>query len=93
MGIDIDEVLRLNNPNIIDIRENYLYNMGHLLESVNITYGLLNEMHYNYLDQNETYYLYCSEGRKSKILADKLNSLGYNCINIRQGYNYFKNIL
>ena len=34
--ITIDELLSLNNPNIIDIRDNYSYNLGHIKNAKNI---------------------------------------------------------
>ena len=42
---------------------------------------------------NKTYYIYCSYGRLSKILANKLNNLGYHVYSVDEGYNSFKNIL
>lgn len=93
MGISINELLQMSNVNIIDLRDNFSYNMGHIIGSRNITYELLSQMHYNYLDKTKIYYFYCSEGKKSKVLAQKLNLLGYQCVNVNEGYNYFKNML
>ena len=36
--ISISNLLKLSNPNIIDIRDNYTYNMGHLPNAKNIPY-------------------------------------------------------
>lgn len=85
--------MKINSPNIIDIRENYLYNMGHIINSKNISYSILDKLYYKYLDKDKTYYLYCSGGHNSKKLASKLNDLGYHVYSINEGYNSFKNIL
>ena len=34
--ISISNLLKLSNPNIIDIRDNYTYNMGHIPNAKNI---------------------------------------------------------
>ena len=93
MNISINDLLKIENANIIDIRENYLYMLGHIKGSVNISEILLSELYDNYLDKNKTYYIYCSYGRLSKILANKLNNLGYHVYGVDEGYNSFKNIL
>ena len=93
MNISINDLLKIENANIIDIRENYLYMLGHIKGSVNISEILLSELYDNYLDKNKTYYIYCSYGRLSKILANKLNNLVYHVYSIDEGYNSFKNIL
>ena len=36
--ISIKDLLILQNPNIIDIRDNYNYSQGHIKESINIPY-------------------------------------------------------
>ena len=88
-----NDLLKIENANIIDIRENYLYMLGHIKGSVNISEILLSELYDNYLDKNKTYYIYCSYGRLSKILANKLNNLGYHVYSVDEGYNSFKNML
>ena len=40
MSISINDLLKIENANIIDIRENYLYMLGHVRGSVNIS-GIL----------------------------------------------------
>jgi len=93
MSISYNELLNLSNVNIIDIRDNYSYNMGHLLGSINIPYEVLSLLYYKYLDKDDIYYIYCSEGMKSMNLSQKLNMLGYKCYSIEGGYNSFKNRL
>ena len=37
-GISIHELMKLYKPNIIDIRDNYSYNAGHIPNALNIPY-------------------------------------------------------
>ena len=45
--------------NIIDIRDNYSYNQGHLKNARNIPYYSLLSNYSIYLNKHEEYYLYC----------------------------------
>ena len=74
------------NPNVIDIRENYLYVRGHFPNAKNIPARMLKTMPDKYLDKMQTYYLICESGFKSKVLAEKLNTLGYHVYSVKDGY-------
>ena len=87
--ISIKEVL--NKDNIIDIRDNYSYNEGHIPNAKNIPYYSLLSNHSIYLNKKEKYYLYCNYGIQSMEISNKLNLLGYNTYYIKEGYLYFKN--
>ena len=89
MEIDIDTVKSLlgTNPNIIDIRENYLYSRGHFPSAINIPARILKTMPEKYLEKSKTYYLICESGFHSKLLAERLNALGYSVYSIKDGYN------
>jgi len=91
-SINIRELIRLNNPNIIDIRNNYYYNQGHIHGSINIPYYDLLTNHRYYLNKYNTYYLYCDTGDQSLEVSKKLQSFGYNTINILGGYEEYLNI-
>lgn len=73
--------------NIIDIRDNYIYKMGNIPSSKNIPANFLITSPSNYLDKNDTYYIYCSFGMQSNKVCYKLSNLGYNVINVIGGYN------
>ena len=89
MEITVSELLKITNPNIIDIRDNYSYNLGHIVGAVNIeALELLNNPN-KYLNKSEVYYIYCDSGNRSKSLVNKLNSMGYNTVNIIGGYNNY----
>lgn len=73
--------------NIIDIRDNKSYNLGHVKNAINIPKDeLLNNYSY-LLDKNKKYYIYCYTGYNSKIVCEILKIYGYNVSNIIDGYN------
>jgi rhodanese-related sulfurtransferase len=87
--ISIDNVMNLDNPIIVDIRDNYSYNISHIKNAINIPYyNLLNNFSH-YLSKDKVYYLYCSEGKQSYEISKRLNSFGYNTMSIAGGFISF----
>ena len=93
MGISITELKsKLNSSdkmNIIDIRDNFSFNMGHIPGALNIPRNILVMDHKRYLSLDKTYYIYCQSGNSSSRAVNDLNYLGYNTINIDGGYNQY----
>ena len=89
--ISINYLLKLNNPKIIDIRDNYTYNSGHLKNATNIPYYSLLSNYSIYLNKKDTYYLYCDYGKQSMEISNRLNLFGYNTFYVKEGYLDFKN--
>lgn len=88
-SINIEELLKKNNINVIDIRNNSKYNSGHIPGAINIPEINLSLNPSKYLNKNNIYYLYCEHGSRASMLVNLLNSMGYNCVNINGGYyNY-----
>ena len=88
--IKIESIINnLNNINIIDIRDNDVYNMGCIPNSRNIPMKFLLINPDYYLDKNSTYYIYCNRGFNSKRACEILTTLGYNVINIIGGYEEY----
>ena len=85
-NITVDELLKIQPDNIIDIRTIEKYNDNHIPNSYNIPYNKLITNPENYLDKDKTYYIYCQRGVTSKRLCILLNKKGYNLINIIGGY-------
>lgn len=75
--------------NIIDIRTNYEYIQGRIPTAQNIDKLVLLRMPEKYLDKTKTYYIYCQSGHSSERLVERLNTLGYNTVNIIGGYNNY----
>ena len=72
--------------NIIDIRSSDKYNINHIPGAINIEYLELLSNPSSYLNKNDTYYLYCTSGIRSKKATELLSILGYRVINVKDGY-------
>ena len=84
--ISVGELLRLDNPIIIDIRSTYSYNLGHIRGAVSVPYYNLLNNYSHYLSKYNRYYLYCDMGDQSLEIVLRLNSFGYDTISIIGGY-------
>lgn len=92
MEISFNELFKLKNPIIIDIRSIEKYNDNHIPGAININYNLLISNPSKYLDKNTSYYIYCQRGITSKKVTDVLRTIGYNVYSISGGYeNYILN--
>lgn len=88
--ISIEELKMIKNPTIVDIRDNYSYNISHIKNAINIPYYNLLNNYSHYLNKNITYYLYCDEGMQSMEISKRLNSFGYNTKSIIGGLSVLK---
>lgn len=89
MGVSLEEVLSLDNPIIVDIRDYYSYSLGHIPKSINIAYYNLLANYSHYLNKDDIYYLYCDYGKQSEEISERLNYFGYNTYNIIGGYEKY----
>ena len=89
-SISISELKKISNPIIIDIRDNYSYNISHIKNAINIPYYNLLNNYSHYLNKNNIYYLYCDEGKQSNEISKRLNSFGYNIKSIEGGFKGIK---
>ena len=85
-SINIVDLLNLHNPIIVDIRNSYYYNMGHIKGSINIPYYNLLNNYSHYFSKYNTYYIYCDSGEQSMEIALRLNKFGYDIVSINGGY-------
>lgn len=72
--------------NIIDIRDSYSYNLEHVYNAINIPMNELLSNVNKYLNKNEKYYIYCKSGIRSKKTCDLLSTLGYDVVNVLDGF-------
>lgn len=86
MSISIEELLKKDNINIIDIRSIEKYNDKHINGAKNIPMVLLLKDPSKYLGFDKTYYIYCQKGINSIKVCRELNKKGYKVINIIGGY-------
>lgn len=77
---------------IIDIRDNYQYNLGNIPTSKNIPKNFLLMNSDLYLNMTDTYYIYCEYGDTSSRVCERLRRKGYNVVNVIGGYNEYKRI-
>ncbi len=82
---ELEELLKYKKINLIDIRDSYQYNRGHIKGSKNIPMYKLMIDEKKYLNKDSKYYLICQTGQKSAILCNFLNALGYQVINVEDG--------
>ncbi len=89
-GITASEVKgMIGRINLIDIRDNYLYNLGSIPTAKNVPINFLLSNPDMYIDKNSTYYIYCSYGMQSAKVCNILNNKGYKVINLLGGYNEY----
>ncbi len=72
--------------NVIDIREEEEYDLDHFYGAKNIPMNELLNNHNLYLNKNEKYYIYCTSGYRSNKTCNILKVLGYNVINVKDGF-------
>lgn len=89
LDISFDELFKIFNPNLIDIRSLEKYNDNHIPGAININYSSLINEPSRYLNRSSVYYIYCQKGITSKKAANILRSYGYNVINIIGGYEAY----
>ena len=86
MEITVSDFLKLNNPNVIDIRIPQKFNDNHIPRALNINANQLMDNPEKFLNRNLTYYIYCQKGTSSRTLAKVLRVKGYQVFNIIGGY-------
>lgn len=86
-SISIDEFEQLSKKekiSIIDVREGYEYQMGHVPNAVNLPLSELGTEELT-LDKNQEHYIICQSGSRSAGACQYLSSLGYQVTNIMGG--------
>ena len=86
MDISVNDFMKINNPNVIDIRIPQKFNDNHIPGAMNINASMLLNNPEKFLNPNLTYYIYCQKGTSSRTLAQVLRVKGYNVFNIMGGY-------
>ncbi len=90
--ISVYGLMEIDNAIIIDIRNFYYYNLGHIKGAISIpSYNLLNN-HNHYLNKVNRYYMYCDTGEQSLELVRRLNLFGYDTVSVIGGYDEYKRV-
>lgn len=87
---DLIDVMKKTNINLIDIRDSYIYSSGTIKTAKNIPFNFLLTNPNDYLNKNETYYIFCNSGNNSSRLCRTLANQGYRVVNIVDGYQGYK---
>jgi len=77
----------IGKVNIIDIRKNFVFNLGNIPGSKNVPMAFLMSDPGKYLKKEEEYYIYCMQGFESIKVCDKLVKKGYKVVNVLGGYH------
>lgn len=85
-SISVNELKKLTNINLIDIRSIEKYNNGHIMNSINIPFEQLLIQPNKYLTRDNKYYIYCQKGIQSRKLCQILLNNRYRVVNVSGGY-------
>lgn len=89
-NITMEEVLKLDGINIIDVREVEEFKGGSIPGAKNIPMTGLIMNPNTFLDKEQTYYILCQVGGRSMQTCISLEDKGYKVINIEGGYLSYK---
>lgn len=71
-----------NMGKLISLESREIFNINHVIGSINIPYEELLYNREKYLNKNDTYYLYCNKGHKSTRAVNILSAYGYKVIKV-----------
>jgi rhodanese-related sulfurtransferase len=81
---EVEELLKNDQPNIIDVREDDEVAAGKIPTAKHIPLGSI-ESRMNELDKSKEYIMVCRSGGRSGRAAQLLESQGFNVINMSVG--------
>lgn len=85
--INASELKELKGIIVIDVRERYEYQEGHVPGSIHIPLTALISNPEDYLVKNKKYYIMCQTGVRSRQACDILSRLGYQVVQVLGGYS------
>lgn len=85
--IGIDEVAAKQEAGftVLDVREAYEYEQGHIPEAENKPLSLLQSDDFEGLQKDAKYVVICQSGNRSKEASELLQEEGYEFVNVAQG--------
>ncbi len=92
-SIKISEVDNQNAPMLIDVRSKNEYQNGHIPRAKNIVMDTLLADPSKYLKKDQTYYIVCQSGMRSKRTVKALIKEGYDVVNVSGGTMSYQNQL
>lgn len=83
-------MMNRENVYILDVREEYEYNSGHIENAYNIPVSEINKIKKNEIPLDAVVIVYCQSGNRSKKAAEMLLDLGYKNIYDMGGVNLWE---
>ena len=92
LASQLQEALKEQPLNIIDVRERVEFAMGHIPTAVNLP---LSEFvsGYQALDKDKTYHIICQSGARSEQACFFLDDQGYKVVNVDGGTSAWPGVL
>lgn len=84
-SIDINEIKNLDKKMVIDVRTKQEYSMNKVSGVRNVEMSSLLKAPEKYLNKEETYYIMCASGMRSKKTTKQLMKMGYEVVNLKGG--------
>jgi glyoxylase-like metal-dependent hydrolase (beta-lactamase superfamily II)/rhodanese-related sulfurtransferase len=89
-SISPEELAKVENPNILDVRKNSEHQSEHIIGAENAPLDYLNDSMLK-VDKNKTYHVHCAGGYRSMVFISALKARGFeNLIDVKGGFNAIK---
>jgi rhodanese-related sulfurtransferase len=76
---------KLGKINLIDVRESYEYQGGHIPTAKNVPMSVILTNPEKYINKSKEYHIVCQSGARSARTCKALSNQGYNVVNISGG--------
>lgn len=80
----LEELLNTKDINLLDVREDYEYNQGHIDQAKLFPLSTISEA-IESLDLNKKYYLICRSGKRSARAAEIMERNNFDVVNVEGG--------
>ena len=88
--ISVNDLARVENPEIVDVRKESEYNSEHIKDALNAPLDYINDSMKKILTE-KTQYIHCNTGYRSLTFISILQSRGYrNLVDVRGGFEEIK---
>ena len=84
MALELEEIVRKNKVNIIDVREEDEIKAGHIPGIIHMPLSEFGK-HLDKINKNEHYYIVCRSGQRSGVASKFLSEQGFDVTNVLGG--------
>ncbi len=89
MMFELEQTMKKQKVNVLDVREIDEYNEGHIPGAIHTPMSEFMN-HLDKIKKNESYYVVCYSGSRSQVVAGYLGNNGYQVINVLGGMSTYK---